>query len=421
MNDTSDLRLLEDFAELFDTKLNDDVRREIRTILSNPLDSLHVIKDRQMILKAIMKSELGEVYEYFATDYKEVNYFLNVFDYQAFKSVDYLTYVFLSSHEQKRRLVGSYIQLSYFLTKIEKIFSDNVQIHNYPKSYQTELQFIIFYIQSFQLQKIRKQTSKGKLRYSSVAFLNNIVLEKRKNGDTEKFFKFLNRFEALISIAKSLKKLKFNFPDFSDSKFKITQMFHPLLPNPVKNDFEVDLSVVLITGANMSGKSTFLKTVGLVVYFAHLGFAIPANAATIPFYEHISIHINHSDDIKNGISHFMQEINNMKNVLLKVKEGKRCFAMFDELYKGTNYEDALHISAININGLSRFINSNFFISTHIYELKNLICYPINSYYLDSEIIDGLPHFTFKLKEGWSNIKIGKLLFEKEGIHELLKP
>ena len=169
----------------------------------------------------------------------------------------------------------------------------------------------------------------------------------------------------------------------------------------------------------MSGKSTFLKSVSLCVYLGNLGFGIPASKAEIPFCTDFSIGINKRDDILSGYSLFMTEIMSLKNILLKAVEGKRCFVVFDELFSGTNIEDALEICTTTINGVSFYSNSFFFISTHIQELKNLTSTNISTYYLDCEIINNTPTFTYKLKKGWSEIKVGRILFEKAGLNKLL--
>ena len=70
--------------------------------------------------------------------------------------------------------------------------------------------------------------------------------------------------------------------------------------------------------------------------------------------------------------------------------------------------------------LHRYENSFFLISTHIQDLKSVSNGQVSNYYIDCELIDDKPTFTYKLKKGWSNIKVGRLLFDKEGLNKLLK-
>jgi len=154
-------------------------------------------------------------------------------------------------------------------------------------------------------------------------------------------------------------KIILHFLILTKKHIKLKDFYYPLINKPVKNDFETESNVILLNGPNMSGKSTFLKTVGLCIYFGYLGIGIPAPFGEIPFCNHFSIEINRRDDILNGYSHFMTEVMNLKNVIQNVSNGKQCFAIFDELFSGTNVEDAFEICQTTINGLSKFKNSYF--------------------------------------------------------------
>jgi len=133
--------------------------------------------------------------------------------------------------------------------------------------------------------------------------------------------------------------------------------------------------------------------------------------------------INHNDSLANGYSHFMNEIIRLKNVVTEAAAGKRCFAVFDELFKGTNIDDAVKISTTTINGLTKFENSFFMISTHLHQLKegeSIKMQKVGTYYIDCQVENGAPVFKYQIKEGWSDVKVGQILFRKEGLDELLK-
>jgi DNA mismatch repair protein MutS len=132
--------------------------------------------------------------------------------------------------------------------------------------------------------------------------------------------------------------------------------------------------------------------------------------------------INLTDSIVSGYSHFMTEIITLKNVLEEALQGKKCFAVFDELFRGTNIEDALEISTATIKGLTKFTNSYFFISTHLHQLKEIEEIKnenVSTCYIECELKEDTPVFTYKLKPGWSDLKIGRILFEKEGLNKML--
>ena len=118
----------------------------------------------------------------------------------------------------------------------------------------------------------------------------------------------------------------------------------------------------------------------------------------------------------------MQEVLNLKEVVLKCNDKQTCFALFDELFKGTNFEDALEISTTTLNGLHKFKNSFFAISSHIHQLKDRISdnNNIHTYYLECLINNGTPYFTYQLKKGFSDLKLGKIIFENEKLNDLLQ-
>ena len=108
--------------------------------------------------------------------------------------------------------------------------------------------------------------------------------------------------------------------------------------------------------------------------------------------------------------------------MAEAEDNTKCFAVFDELFRGTNIEDALEISTATIKGLINFPQSLFFISTHLHQLKDIEEIKTNkvaTWYIDCELKDNIPAFNYLLKEGWSDLKLGRILFEKEGLYKML--
>lgn len=419
MNNVVEKNFIKDFLPLFNHTLNQDAKQVLEDILCTKLSSTSEINVRQCILKELIDVKLHQQYFYYKTDYSDVFYLLNDLDVSYLKNVDVLSYTFQKS--KNNQVVGHYIQLLYFFDKLYDTWQEYIRVENYPESFKNDLLFVFSYLQNFELKKHIKSAKKGKLSYRAVQQLNVKVLENRRNGDTKRFFTICNTLEAYISIAQTIDTLGFVFPEFSSTGLHITQMYHPLIQDPVKNDFDEKANTILLNGANMSGKSTFLKTLGVIVYLAHVGLAVPAEKAVLSFYDSIHIHINHYDDIFNGLSHFMQEITYMKYVLLELKDAKDVFVIFDELFNGTNYNDAIQIISSCLTGFLQFKKSTFFISSHIYELKDRFSQVdgVVSYYLDCQIVDKAPVFSYQLSPGWTDLKIGELLFEREGLNKLL--
>jgi DNA mismatch repair protein MutS len=277
------------------------------------------------------------------------------------------------------------------------------------------------FLSQAQIAHLAMAVNQGKaLSVPDMSWLLKWLLQKDASHELEHFWHALFEYEATWSIAKGIKARGFVFPVFTGEALLLEQFYHPMLKNPVRNDFSTRNNVMLLTGPNMAGKSTVLKSITICVLLAHLGLAVPAQRCEVPFYDDFLISINVTDDIQNGYSHFMQEIMNLKTIMQQAVSGKKCFAVFDELFSGTNIDDAIEITCSTVRGLSQQSGSLFMISTHLYQLDELL--PPNSFeacQLEAMIEDGMPRHTYVLKRGWSRLKFGKLLFEKEGLNKLL--
>lgn len=215
------------------------------------------------------------------------------------------------------------------------------------------------------------------------------------------------------------------FPRFGETGLHLEAFYHPALTQPVPNTLLVgaEENVVVLTGPNMSGKSTLPKAVGLCVYLAHAGLGVPAARCTMPFFHSILVAINLRDSLQDGYSHFMAELQHLKRVLHSAGSTSRTFAIFDELFRGTNVDDALDLTRTTIGGLARFPASCFLVSTHLLHLQEQLpsASAIGSYCIECVLREGVPVFSYRLQRGWSHLKIGKLLFEQEGLPALLDP
>jgi DNA mismatch repair protein MutS len=262
------------------------------------------------------------------------------------------------------------------------------------------------------------------LSSSDVLLLDNVF---RNTGKLtfEALLNHLFEIEAFISLAKACLRYNLHFPvvNKSDNLFNIKGLFHPLVNNCERNDIKIteNQTVVFLTGPNMSGKSTFLKSLGLCIYLSHIGMAVPAEDAVIPFFDEIHTSINSTDSAAGGYSHFKAELNKVKEVALDINAGKNVFVIIDEIFKGTNLQDAYDCSKEVISLLSSH-KGKFIISSHITELHNdLKQYnSINFKCFDGFMHQNEPSFNYKLSEGVSSMRLGYYLLRQEGIVNLLK-
>lgn len=254
----------------------------------------------------------------------------------------------------------------------------------------------------------------------------------KKFRDTKKdqlglIFDKIYELDKLISITKANKKYNLCTPEFLDThnKIEIDDFYHLFLEEPVKNSIHyTDKNLMFLTGPNMAGKTTLLKSVGVIICMAHAGMGVPAKVCKIPLFNGIFSSVNTTDNLFKGYSYFYTEVMRVKNAaeFLHETDGK-AFLIFDELFKGTNVKDAFDCSYTVIEGLVKWKESFVILSSHLLELGTKIEMYSNVLYnhFESEVIDGKPKFSFKLAEGLSDERLGLLILQNEKISELLEP
>jgi DNA mismatch repair ATPase MutS len=172
----------------------------------------------------------------------------------------------------------------------------------------------------------------------------------------------------------------------------------------------------------MAGKSTFIKAVGAAVFLAHIGMGVPAQTMELSLFAGLLSNINVVDNVAKGESYFYNEVQRIKNTILKVNDGRKWLILIDELFKGTNVQDAMKCSTVVIEGLIKIKRSLFILSTHLYEIGDqLRQYPnIDFKYFETNVADEKLSFSYQLKEGVSNDRLGYLILKKEKVIELLE-
>ena len=423
MINASDLHIEDEILLLFDFTFNLNSGKAVRDLITQPLPSKEAILSRQHILKGFIGSqEILKDYSFSRFNLSEIYDFFETFSVGNLSGRK-LRWKLTFSDKERSQKKGRLILLVRLFYKIHTSYFTKIDTKLFPAGYASELEGLSGFFKSFNPDHYETAFRKNKFRVGHMVELIKVIAEKVTSGQAALFWNRWFLFEGYVSISHSIIKHGFVFPVFDDSSFSITGLYHPFLKHPVKNDITATKNVILLTGPNMSGKSTLLKAVSICVYLGHTGFAVPASKATMPLFNTISVAINLTDSIVTGYSHFMSEIITLKNVLTEAGKSEKCFAVFDELFRGTNIEDALEISTATIKGLSNFPDSLFFISTHLHQLKEIDevkTNKISTWYIDTELKDNVPAFTYKLKEGWSDLKLGRVLFEKEGLNKMLE-
>lgn len=232
--------------------------------------------------------------------------------------------------------------------------------------------------------------------------------------------------DAWYGMAMATEKYKLAMPHFTESGapvFEAAGLYNLMLTAPVSYDIALNRNknFLFLTGANMAGKSTFIKACGTTCYLAHTGMGVPARDLTLSYFDGIHSNINVSDNIAKGESYFFNEVQRIKATIQKVSSGKSWLILIDELFKGTNVEDAMKCSSAVTEGFLKIKDSLFILSTHLYEIgESIKSQPnISCNYFETSVKDDKMSFSFQLKEGISNDRLGYLILKKEGVVKML--
>ncbi|MGM9969578.1 MAG: hypothetical protein ACI35S_04180 [Anaeroplasma sp.] len=208
-----------------------------------------------------------------------------------------------------------------------------------------------------------------------------------------KAFIAVGEIEAMLSFSNVGKDGNiYCIPELSNT-FTIENMIHPLIKNPVSNSISFSGGIVL-TGSNMSGKTTFMRTLGINQVLFNAGSIVYASiykAPRIPIFT--SLRAN--DMLIEGVSTFYAEILRMKKMNQAIKNGK-CLILVDEIFKGTNASERIKASFSVINKFNEY-DQFFIISTHDFELCDAD--RIKNYHFSEHYEGDKIKFDYKIKEG----------------------
>jgi DNA mismatch repair protein MutS len=253
----------------------------------------------------------------------------------------------------------------------------------------------------------------------------DLILRGTELKTVKRFLDLTYQIDAYFSVVKAARKYNLTLPhvNLKERNLHIRGVFHPFLNQPIANDieFEVGKNVCFLTGSNMAGKSTFLKSVGISIYLAHLGLPVPAEYMETGIWQGLVSTINLPDNLNEGYSHFYNEVLRVKHVAEKIKAAKNIFVIFDELFRGTNVKDAFDGSLSVIKSFYKIEDCYFMISTHIIEVAEILLENKNIMfkYLFTKMKDNKPTFTYHLMDGITDERIGMWIIENEGIAEIL--
>ena len=215
---------------------------------------------------------------------------------------------------------------------------------------------------------------------------------------------------------------KYTYPIITDQPFvfRAKDMGHPLMPREqcVLNDAEIPQRpyFLIITGANMAGKSTYLRTIGCNYILACIG--APVCCSSLEFYPaHLMTSLRTSDSLANNESYFFAELKRLQQILDRLKSGEEMFIILDEILKGTNSMDKQKGSLALVKQLLQ-LKTNGIIATHdllLGDLKQHFPDEISNYCFEADIQNDELTFSYQLREGVAQNMNACFLMQKMGI------
>lgn len=188
----------------------------------------------------------------------------------------------------------------------------------------------------------------------------------------------LSELDVLLSFSTVSEKRNYVKPVFHDGKsLEIKNGRHPVVEKMMDHSLYVpnncklteDANMLLITGPNMSGKSTFMRQVALTVVMAQIGCYVPCDQALLPVTDQIFTRIGAADDLASGQSTFMMEMMESQHAIANATE--HSLLLFDEIGRGTSTYDGMALAQAMMEHIHNEIGANTLFSTHYHELTNL--------------------------------------------------
>ena len=210
----------------------------------------------------------------------------------------------------------------------------------------------------------------------------NLFVEIRENVKTyisriQKIAKVLSEIDVLQSFATVAETNNFVRPELTlERDIEVIDGRHPVVEKVINREYvandvkmNTDTDILLITGPNMAGKSTYMRELAIIVIMAQIGSFVPATKAKLPIFDAIFTRIGASDDLVSGESTFMVEMLEANNAIMNAT--KNSLILFDELGRGTATFDGMSLAQAIIEYIHNNIRAKTLFSTHYHELTDL--------------------------------------------------
>lgn len=311
------------------------------------------------------------------------------------------------------RVHGYYIEVSRQQT--DKVPEDYTR----RQTLKASERYITSELKTFENRMLRtedKMLAREKILYNQI--LDRINQDKTKLNHTANA---LAELDVLLSFANCADEFNFNKPGLVDNTtIKIKAGRHPVVEQIqttpfIPNDIELnqDKRVLIITGPNMGGKSTYMRQTALIVILANIGSFVPAEQAQIGHLDQIFTRIGAADDLAHGRSTFMVEMTETANILNNATS--QSLILMDEIGRGTSTYDGLALAYAIVHHLLHQTHALTLFATHYFELTSLTDTALENVHLECVEHDDKIVFLYHIKTGAINQSYGIQVAKLAGI------
>ena len=333
----------------------------------------------------------------------------------------------VTANADYKQIVNGISALIEIMQQLNDLLKNILQLTGSPLKSDEETTKIHMLLNTEPIGLLLQENPKNKLSHEKLAAYD-LILRFRYRETVQQLLRYIYQLDVYITVAKIATEKNYVFPKAlpkDEHVIKIEGFYHPQLKNAVANSLSItpENNIVFLTGANMAGKSTFMKSLGIAMYLAHMGFPVAAKKMEFSVLDGIYTTINLSDNLNIGASHFYAEVLRIKKVAKELSTGKNIFVIFDELFRGTNVKDAYEATIAVTSAFAKKRDSVFVISTHIIEAGPILKEQyanISFQYLPTRMKGANPEYTYTLETGITDDRHGMIIINNEGILEILK-
>lgn len=287
---------------------------------------------------------------------------------------------------------GYYLDITKKNLENAKIPNDYKKIKDLSGTYR----FTFPELQEFEANKLQAEDKLYKLEYELFVDLRNQLVDNISR--MKETAKLLAELDVYLSLSKVAIENNYTRPNLNeDNILMIKNGRHPVIEKFCKtpfigNDIYMDENklIHIITGPNMSGKSTYMRQVALITLMSQIGSFVPCDKANISICDRIFTRIGASDNLANGESTFMVEMNELSQILNNATN--KSFVLLDEVGRGTSTFDGVSIAQATVEYISKYNKCHTLFATHYFELITL-----------EDTLDNVKNYKVEVEENYDEI------------------